>query len=165
VVGGLAVAAVGEPRFTADVDVVAFVTLESAEDLIAAARTAGFTSATDESDRLRQTGTLRFHRDRFQLDVIVASLPFEQRARQRAVSIPLFGRLVPMPTPEDLLVFKVVSGRDKDMLDAVGIVRRHAARMDWQYVAQGIDEICELAEQTGPRELLAEVRKRAANSP
>jgi hypothetical protein len=102
-----------------------------------------------------------FHRGRFQLDVILASLPFEERARRCAVLHRLFDCDVPLPTPQGLLLFKVISGRDKDILDAVGIVRRHADRIDWAYVTAGIDEISDLAEQTGPREILDLVKQKA----
>ena len=161
VIGGLAVAAVGEPRMTADIDVVAFVSMDAAERLIAVAAAQGFRAADDEAERLRITGTLRFHRDRFQLDVVVASLPFEERARERARPRRLFDRDVPMPSPEDLLLFKVMAGRDKDLVDAVGIARRHAGRLDLPYLDAAIDGICDLAEDTRPRLLLAEVLEKS----
>ena len=159
IVGGLAVAVIGAPRFTADIDVVAFVTMASAERLIAAATAAGFLAGEDEVDRLRSTGTLRFLRGGFHLDVIVASLPFEERARHRAVIVRMFNRDVPLPTPEDLLLFKIISGREKDVLDAVGIAHRHGGQLDWPYVTAGVDEICDLADQSGPRQTLARVRR------
>lgn len=37
--------------------------------------------------------------DRRRLDVVIASLPFEERARERATRRRLFDRDVPMPTP------------------------------------------------------------------
>lgn len=157
VIGGLAVAAVGEPRLTADVDVVAFVSMDAAGRLIGTAAASGFRASDDEVERLRATGTLRFRRDGFQLDVIIASLPFEERARQRAVARRLFDRDVPMPTAEDLLLFKVIAARDKDLLDAAGIVRRHAGRLDRAYLDAAIEEICDLAEDTRPRVLLEQV--------
>ncbi len=162
VIGGLAVAAVGEPRLTADIDVIAFVPMDAAERLIPSSAAAGFAAAEDEVGRLHATGTLRFQLDRFQLDIIVASLPFEERARRRAVSMRLFDRDVPMPTAEDLLLFKVISGREKDVLDAVGIVRRHGRRLDLAYVHAGVDEVCDLAEHTRPRDVLHEVLRKAA---
>ena len=73
VVGGLAVVAVGEPRITGDVDVVAFLTPADAERLITEASTAGFELQRDvELERLRRTGTLRFRLGLFQLDIILA---------------------------------------------------------------------------------------------
>ncbi len=34
------------------------------------------------------------------------------------------------PSPEDLILFKILAGRDKDILDATGVARRHAGRLD-----------------------------------
>ncbi len=86
VIGGLAVATIGEPRMTGDVDVIGYLTMEQASALIDAATAAGFEIAHDERERLRATGTLRFHKGGFQLDIILASLPFEDDARALRVS-------------------------------------------------------------------------------
>lgn len=161
VIGGLAVANVGEPRMTGDVDVVAYVTEERAQRLIEAARAAGFAVASDERERLRETGTLRFERDGFQLDIILASLPFEQAARERARKRRLFGRQVPLPSPEDLLLFKVLAGRDKDLVDAVGIARRHGPRLDLGYLRRTLEDVCTLAEDVAPLRTLEEVLRKA----
>lgn len=161
VIGGLAVAVVGEPRMTGDIDVVAYVDLERAEELIAEAIAAGFAAAEDERERLHQTGTLRFSKGSFQLDIILASLPFEDAARARARPGRLFGRRVPLPTPEDLILFKVLAGRDKDLVDAVGVARRHLASLDRAYLTATLDEICDLAEDVGPRQRLDDVLRKA----
>jgi hypothetical protein len=60
IIGGLAVATVGQPRATGDVDVIAYVPTEKAIALIDAAVAAGFQVAPDERDKLHATGTLRF---------------------------------------------------------------------------------------------------------
>jgi hypothetical protein len=75
IIGGLAVAVIGEPRMTGDVDVIGYVSVEQATFLIDAAVAAGFEVAPDERERLYATGTLRFSKGRFQLDIILASLP------------------------------------------------------------------------------------------
>lgn len=67
-----------------------------------------------------------------------------------------------MPTAEDLLLFKVIAGRDKDLVDAAGIVRRHAGRLDLAYLDAAIEDVCDLAEDTGPRLRLAAVLKAAS---
>ena len=138
-IGGIAVGVVGEARTTGDVDVVAFASPDDAEALIAKAANAGLDVKPEvERERLAATGTLRFRGGPFQLDIIMASLPFEEAAYGRAVKKRLFGRLVPIPTPEDLILFKVLAGRYKDILDAIGIVRRHLARLDRRYLEQTI---------------------------
>ncbi len=161
IIGGLAVAVIGEPRMTGDIDVIAFVDLERAEQLIAVAITAGFEAAADERQRLHETGTLRFSKAGFQLDVILASLPFEDAARARARPGRLFGRRVPLPTPEDLILFKVLAGRDKDLVDAVGIARRHYGALDRAYLTTTLDAICDLAEDVAPRQRLDAVLRKA----
>ncbi|MGQ0734508.1 MAG: DUF6036 family nucleotidyltransferase [Acidobacteriota bacterium] len=151
VIGGLAVGVVGEARTTADVDVIGFASVDDALALIVRAADAGFEVQPDvERERLRATGTLRFRRGPFQLDVILASLPFEDVAHRRAVRRRLFGRVVSFPTPEDLIVFKILAGRDKDMLDAVGVARRHLMTLDRVYLEQTVQNICDLAEDMEP---------------
>ena len=163
VIGGLAVGAIGEPRTTGDVDVVGFASPEDAEALIAKAAKAGFDVRPEiEHERLHETGTLRFRHGAFQLDIILASLPFEEVAYSRAVRKRLFGRLVPLPTPEDLILFKVLAGRDKDILDAIGVARRHLPRLDRRYLEETIQGICDLAEDTQPWRRLEDVLRRAA---
>lgn len=81
IIGGLAVGAVGEPRMTGDVDVIGYLSMEQASALIDAAVVGGFEVASDERERLDATGTLRFRKGRFQLDIILASLPFEDETR------------------------------------------------------------------------------------
>lgn len=147
VVGGLAVIVVGEPRMTADADAVVFVSPSEAESLIHQAVEAGFElSEETERRRLEETGTIRFRKGRFQIDLITASLPFEETAYRRASFHELFGIRLRFPSPEDLILFKILAGRDKDILDATGVARRHAGRLDVAYLEQTLQTICELAE-------------------
>jgi len=57
---------------------------------------------------------------------------------------------LPFPSPEDLILLKVLAGRDKDMLDAAGVARRHGKRLDVGYLHHTLRSICELAEDMGP---------------
>lgn len=165
IIGGIAVATIGQPRATGDVDVIGFVPTEKAIGLIDAAIAAGFTVAADERETLQATGTLRFRKGKFQLDIILASLPFENDARARAREHRLFGRLVPLPSPEDLILFKVLAGRDKDLVDAVGVARRHRAKLDRNYLQDAIKAVCELAEDLTPLRRLEEVMRKASSEP
>jgi hypothetical protein len=151
VIGGLAVVAVGEPRTTADADAIVFVSTAEAETLIRDAADAGFDLRVEtELARLVNTGTMRFRRGRFQIDLITASLPFEETALARATRYELFGMPLPFPSPEDLILLKVLAGRDKDMLDAAGVARRHGKNLDLGYLHRTLGPICELAEDMGP---------------
>ena len=165
VVGGLAVVVVGEPRTTADADAVVYVSVDEAESLIRQAAQAGFEVHEDvERERLGRTGTMRFRRGRFQIDLITASLPFEEIACERGVFHELFGIRLRFPTPEDLILFKILAGRDKDMLDATGIVRRHGERLDVAYLERTLRPICDLAEDVNPWTRLQTVLRRARDA-
>jgi hypothetical protein len=147
VIGGLAVVAVGEPRTTGDADAIAFMSAGEAASLISRAVAAGFElQESVERERLETTGTLRFRRGLFQIDLITASLPFEEVAFERAQYHQLFGIRLPFASPEDLILFKVLAGRDKDMLDAIGIARRHRDHLDRAYLERTLQPLCELAE-------------------
>jgi hypothetical protein len=165
IIGGVAVATIGQPRATGDVDVIGYVPMEKAIELVDAAIAAGFVVAPDERETLQATGTLRFRKGRFQLDIILASLPFEDDARARARPHRLFGRMVPLPTPEDLILFKVLAGRDKDLVDAVGVARRHLSALDRRYLEEAIKTVCELAEDLTPLRRLEEVLRKASSDP
>lgn len=165
VIGGLAVVAVGEPRTTADADAIAYLTPKQAESLIMKGKGAGFdVEPKAEMKRLKATGTLRFRRGRFQLDLILASLPFEEEAYRRSQAKEIFGRKLRFPTPEDLILFKVLSGRDKDLLDAQGVVRRHSKRLDRGYLETTLRPICDLAEDMTPWKRLQEVLRKGGAS-
>lgn len=166
VIGGLAVMVVGEPRTTADADAVIFMSPADAETLIDAAGEAGFEVRRDvERERLARTGTLRFRRGLFQIDLITASLPFEESAFGRSSSHDLFGMRLRFPSPEDLILFKVLAGRDKDILDAVGVARRHRDRLDVAYLEHALLPICEAAEDDAASSRLREVIARASRAP
>jgi hypothetical protein len=162
VIGGLAVAVVGEPRLTADADVIGFLSEKEARSLIAAAVVAGFELTPSlEIERLHSTGTLRFKRGKFQLDLILASLPFEDEAYRRSTKKKLFGRPLRFPSPEDLILFKVLSGRAKDLLDAEGVARRHLKSLDHAYLEETLRPICDLAEDMTPWKRLQDVLRAA----
>lgn len=57
IIGGLAVAVIGESRMTGDVDVIGYLSIEQATVLIDDAIAAGFDVAPDERERLHTTGT------------------------------------------------------------------------------------------------------------
>jgi hypothetical protein len=73
----------------------------------------------------------------------------------------LFGVELPFPSPEDLILFKVLAGRDKDMLDAVGVARRHVDRLDIGYLESTLRPICDLAEDVTPWRRLQDVLSRS----
>jgi hypothetical protein len=59
----------------------------------------------------------------------------------------------------------VLAGRDQDMVDAVGVARRHLARLDRRYLHEAVQAVCELAEDLEPQRRLDEVLRKASSAP
>lgn len=162
VIGGLAVTVVGEPRMTGDAEVLAFLDPIEARSLLERARRARFGVDVGEQTRsIDETGTFSLELGRYHRDGILASLPFEEVAYQRASTHKLFGRSLRFPTPEDLILLKVLAGDAKDMLDARGVARRHATALDRGYLEKTLHELCEMAQDMGPSTRLEAVLESA----
>jgi len=147
VVGGLAVTAVGEPRLTADIDVIVFADRTKLEQLLRFATQHGFKADVEaELAAVAEGGSLRLDRGRFHFDLIVRSLFIEDQAYEHSRTRKLFGRSVRFPSPEDLAILKTVAGRPRDLLDVAGIVRRHAEKLDRRYIEATLRKVCDLAE-------------------
>ena len=147
IIGGVAVTAVGEPRFTADLDAIVFVEPEDLERLLAHAIRSGFKAdLAAELESARAGGSARLTRGRFHFDLIVRSLFIEDQALSRAQTIKVFRRAVRFPSPEDLVILKLVAGRPRDLLDTEGIVRRHEGALDHAYIERTLGDLCDLAE-------------------
>jgi len=67
---------------------------------------------------------------RIPFDVVVAGPGLEQEFLDRAVEISFSGLVVPVISPEDLVVTKVLASRAKDIEDVRGIVRERGEALD-----------------------------------
>lgn len=132
--GGLLLAAYGEPRETRDVDL-AVVDLGTKEARDALAN-AGIDSEVSFEEtrfggllvaRLMLLGgerTLGLNT----VDLVRPRSPrYAEAALGRAISAPLRDRTVRVLTPEDFILFKLLSTRDRDLDDAVSVKRRGEA--------------------------------------
>jgi hypothetical protein len=147
IVGGVAVTAVGEPRFTADLAVIVFVQIAQLERLLARAIEKGFEAdPAVELAAAREGGSVRLTRGRFHFDLIVRSLFIEDLAYDHSRVLKVFARSARFPSPEDLVVLKVVAGRPKDLLDVDGVLKRHREKLDRNYVETTLRRVCDLAE-------------------
>ncbi|XYI04185.1 nucleotidyl transferase AbiEii/AbiGii toxin family protein [Sorangium sp. So ce1128] len=125
VFGAQAAVAYGRPRMTADVDVTIDLAQTSTLTLVDDLSRAGFDLRIDLGEAfLREARLLPLvHRATcMPIDVVIAasSLHVEFLARRRLID--LGGVRVPMISPEDLIVTKVLAGRPKDLEDVRGVL-------------------------------------------
>ena len=146
--GGLAVAVRGEPRFTADVDLVVAVANDRAmEALVFQLRDAGFrVVALVEHEARGRLSTARLASPLGPvIDLIAATCGIEAEIVERAtdVVIPGIGPLA-VARAEELLAMKVLSMTDRrpqDRMDAIGIVLVTADQLDLDVVVDNLRRI------------------------
>jgi hypothetical protein len=137
-IGGHAVNAWLEPRFTADVDITVQAgtgEVQRLGDLLAAH---GY-RATREHGAALPSGPdfVRFISDdgALTLEVQTAKTEFQREFLRRAAARSDGSRIA---TPEDLIVMKLIAHRPKDRIDLLGLVA--LTGLDWSYVERWADE-------------------------
>lgn len=132
--GAQAVMVWGRPRLSGDVDVTAEVALADARVFADQMSRAGFQlRITDDIEKfVAETRVLPFVHlaSAFPLDVVLAGSALEDEFLSRAVPVRIGDVSVPVMSPEDLIVTKLLAGRAKDLDDVRGILHERAARLD-----------------------------------
>lgn len=133
VFGAQAVMMWGRPRTTGDYDVTAQLMPEDPLRFVEAMEQAGFDlRVKDVQAFVARTRVLPFlHRStQTPLDVVLAGPGLEEEFIERAVRVQVLGLTVPVISPEDLVITKILAGRPKDIDDVRGILRERSETMD-----------------------------------
>ncbi|HEX9613944.1 MAG TPA: nucleotidyltransferase [Bacteroidota bacterium] len=136
IIGGIAATVYGSGRTTIDVDLIVQTDI-SALDLVYKAFASDFVPLKEKP--------LEFFRQYFvlpvihkalhvKLDVSAALSGFEQTALKRAKRLPFGSVSAVFCSPEDLILFKLVANRDRDLVDVKDIVARNKQRLDLAYL-------------------------------
>ena len=136
VIGGIAVAAWGDPRVTRDADLKVLVERDDAERLIAVLAS-DYTSLLPDMRRALARQGVIFVQDALgtRLDLLLADTPYDVVAMQRGRDVELQpGVIVRMCSPEDLVIYKLIATRARDHEDAQSVIRRQGSSLDDGYV-------------------------------
>ncbi len=147
IIGGIAAGTLGEPRVTGDVDVDIRLSQEDIGDFLNKAQKDGFKVFKKKCLKTaEQTGTFQINYGDFHIDFIIASTDLERQAFKRRKAIGLYGIKAFFPTPEDLILFKIVPGRKQDLLDAERVVLRNKEKLNINYLKKWARELSDQAE-------------------
>lgn len=147
IIGGIAAGTFGEPRITGDVDVDILIDKENVPVFLDKAITAGFEVLKEKClASVEKTGVFQINFEDFHVDFIIASTDLETTAFERTKTIKLYGIKAFFPSPEDLILMKIIPGRDKDLFDAKSIVLRHKGKLDTSYLETWATKLCDEAE-------------------
>ncbi len=135
VFGGVANSLYGNPRQTFDIDIKFALPrqMEAASFLEALGKEAEI--LPDDPERfLSETNVIPIEIDEVRVDLVLGDLPFEIEAIRRSRLMNVFGREIRVCLPEDLVIQKAVSNREKDWMDIQEIIRLQGHTMDREYL-------------------------------
>jgi predicted nucleotidyltransferase len=144
-VGGLAVGIWGEPRATVDID---FLVSFNVNDF------AVLSNKINDSDKFIFThdkpmtftkisllrSTLKSNIDIF-VDFMFADDVFQKEALERRQMINIADFTVNIPTAEDLILLKLLSGREQDIVDAKKVFRMQKDNLDMEYMRRWAEKL------------------------
>jgi hypothetical protein len=122
----------GRPRLTADVDVTAEIAPERRDGFLDAMKQRGFRLRFDDSEFVSRTRVLPFiHTGTgIPVDVVLAGPGLEEEFFARAIEVYVEATVIPVISPEDLIITKILAGRPKDIEDVRGVLRERAETLD-----------------------------------
>lgn len=149
--GAQAVNVWGSPRLTADVDVTVFLNPRNPTEFVSDMDASGFgLRVEDVEEFVTRTSVLPFvhRRTRMPLDIVLAGSGLEEQFADRARQVDVGGVEVPVLSPEDLLVAKILASRPKDLEDAAGVIRARQRPLDLDLVRSLLAELEEALGQS-----------------
>ena len=145
IIGGLANAVWGEPRATLDIDVTISADTSDAGRISSLLDRHFRALVSDPEAFAEETRVLPLEsRTGVRVDLIFGLLPFERDAIERAKPVAIADEEIRFCTPEDLILLKIISRRERDQADVQGILRRRLSGLDLEYLEPRIEELSEL---------------------
>lgn len=147
IIGGLAAQRWGEPRFTRDVDLTILLT-PGAEAAALRELVATFPGRLPDAVAfaLEHRVLLVTVPEGCEADISLGLPGFEEQVIARAAPYDLGeGRQVRLCSAEDLVVYKAVAGRPRDLEDIEGIVARQGRALDVAYIRSRLRGLADLA--------------------
>jgi len=146
-IGGLAASLLGEARITNDADFIIAINDEKLKTFLKKAKERGFKFPEKKLwETFSLKGIFRLFCKGLHVDFIRASTELEKEAFERKKKTKLFGKIISIPSPEDMILFKIIPGREIDLIDIKRILTRHWKRIDRKYLENWAMKISDEAE-------------------
>lgn len=131
----------GSPRLSADVDITAAIEPADLAVFIDAMNHQGFDLVSTDPELVTRTRVVAFiHRaTRMPLDVVLAGAGLEEEFLRRAIPVQMESTAVPVISPEDLIITKVLAGRPKDIEDLRSVIHERRSSIDPERIREVLD--------------------------
>lgn len=157
IIGGIAGGVLGEPRVTGDIDIDISLNQGEIPDFLKKAKKAGFKIEEKVCKRqAEKRGVFQIKYGDFHIDFIIASIDLEKEAFRRKKTVRLYNVKAFFPTPEDLILLKIIPAREQDLLDAKKVALRHKGKLDLNYLQTWAKKLSEEAQDV---RILNELRR------
>ena len=147
VVGGVAASLIGRPRLTHDVDALVMVDEAHWHELLEQGMPFGFRPRLIDALAFAARSRvllMRHEPSGVDVDIMFGALRFEEEAVAHRTFVTVAGVVLPLPTPEDLIVMKAVAHRPRDLTDIEAILDAHPG-LDVGYVRRWVREFARAA--------------------
>lgn len=148
IIGGVAVSLLSEPRYTADIDAVIFLSISDLALLLASALSEGFEPRIPNVEavaRKSRVVLLRHRATNITADISLGALPFEREAIERSQLLNIEKIHLRIPSVEDLIIMKAIAHRPKDLLDIQSLVDANP-KLDRARVKNWVQQYADLLE-------------------
>ena len=140
--GAIAYGYWGVPRATIDVDLTVFVEMEQLDGLFSLLESTGCIIQRQAAvASAEQRGQFSCTFEDIRVDVFLPAIPFYGQVRKRLVTVPLMGRPATVLSAEDLVVFKLLFFRGKDIEDVKRIIATQQSNFDDGYVRHWLTDM------------------------
>jgi len=150
VIGGMANALWGVARNTVDVDVTVWIDDKEIPGFvkIMGERFDVLPGSPEEFVRDKRVLPVKTSND-VKVDIIFGLIPYEKEAIDRAVEREINGEPVMFCTAEDLVLHKIGSDREQDILDVKRIIETRKEELDREYLDTRVRELADMLERPG----------------
>ena len=148
IIGGIAVGLLTRPRTTKDIDVLSLLDESQWENFLKTGRQFGFDARITDAlsfARKNRIVLLRHFKSGIDIDISFGQLPFEKESIRRKTFHTLGTLTIPLPTPEDLIIMKMVAHRPQDMIDVETILRAYP-KLDRKRIQKWVKDFSEVLE-------------------
>jgi len=146
-IGGIAVSAWAVPRATYDVDAIALINKKKISDFLVLCGKYGFDYDADRPVKHIQRlsfltlSTETSSSEKIYTDIFLARGQYFQFAIKRKKILTVFNMRIPVISPEDLILYKLIAGRSRDIEDIHEILLRQKDNLDMPYMKQWAEEL------------------------
>lgn len=144
--GGISVSIWGNPRATYDIDGIIGISLLEAKNFLGILSENRF--SYDKKKPIKSIHDLSFitlkypyRKDKIYVDIFLAKNEYMKESLQRKKEIKFFDIKIPVISPEDLILYKLISGRNKDIEDVHDILFSQKDKLDIKYMKKWAEEL------------------------